>query len=135
MMQSLAGFIDSSTRQQVAVETGKPLPVASRPDQRAAASAALAGATSASAVAGPFSPELGRPVWVTLSGTWAGTVTVKRSTDAGATKLALTFIDGSPKGVWSANINAAIGEESVAGAQLFLDIALTSGTLSYRVEQ
>lgn len=117
------------------VDAGHPLPVATRADQRAAASAPLTGAASASAIVGPFVPELGRAVWVTLSGTWAGTAAVRRSTDGGATKLALTFIDGSPKAAWSGNVNAAIGEESVAGAQLFLDIALTSGTLTYRVEQ
>ena len=117
------------------VDAAHPLPVAISGDQRAAGSASLAGTASASTVAGPFVPELGRAIWVTLGGTWTGTVTVRRSTDGGATKLPLTFIDGSAKGVWSASVNAAIGEESVAGARWFLDIALTSGSLTYRVEQ
>lgn len=119
----------------VPVDAAHPLPVATRPGQAAAASAPLSGVTAASTVAGPFVPELGRPVWVTLNGTWAGTASVRRSIDGGATRLSLTFVDGSPKAVWSGNVNAAIGEESVAGAQLFLEIALTSGTLTYRVEQ
>lgn len=117
------------------VDAAHPLPVAISGDQRAAGSAPLAGSASASMVTGPFLPELGRAIWVTLGGSWVGTVTVRRSTDGGATKLPLTFIDGSAKGVWSGNVNAAIGEESVAGGQWFLDIALTSGTLTYQVEQ
>ncbi len=117
------------------VDAAHPLPVATRADQAAAGSTPLAGTAAANAVAGPFAPELGRAIWVTLGGTWAGTVTVKRSVDGGATRLPLTFIDGSAKGVWNANVNAAIGEESVAGAQWFLEIALTAGTLTYRVEQ
>jgi hypothetical protein len=117
----------------VAVDRANPLPT--RAVTAAAASVPLAGASADSGVFGPFAPDLSRAIVVTLAGEWSGTVTLLRSSDNGATRRPLTFIDGSPKGVWSGNVNAAIGEESVAGATYYLQFARTAGTLSYRVEQ
>lgn len=98
------------------------------------APAALEGDASADTVAGPFDPASNRPVYLQLAGVWDGTVTLKRSTDGGATLHPLT-IAGSAWGYYSANICEPVWEENEAGAQLYLDIALTSGTLSYRVSQ
>lgn len=110
-----------------------PLPVAAT--LIASNAVALAGSTSASGVLGPFTPQLGRPVWVTLSGGWAGSVQLLRSTDGGTTKLPLTYGDGSVKAVWSTNANAAVTEETVAAATYWLAVTIASGTLTYRLEQ
>lgn len=117
----------------VAVDRANPLPT--RAVTAAAASVPLAGSSAESGSIGPFVPDLERAIVVTLSGEWSGSVTVLRSSDNGATRHPLTFIDGSPKGTWSGNVNAAIGEESVAGATYYLQFARTAGTLTYRVEQ
>lgn len=115
------------------VDAGNPLPV--RAALGAATSAALVGTAAASGSSGGFAPELGRPIVVTLSGDWAGKVQLLRSVDGGANRLPLTFVDGSEKGVWTGNVNTAIGEETVAGATLYLSLVLAAGTLTYRMEQ
>jgi hypothetical protein len=115
------------------VADARPLPVAAT--LIAATAAALAGSVSTSGVPGPFTPNLGRAIWVTLSGSWAGSVQLLRSTDGGATKLPITYGDGTVKAVWTGNANAAVTEETVATASYWLAITLSSGTLTYRVEQ
>ena len=62
-------------------------------------------------------------------GTW-----MLRSTDGGTTRLPMT-IGGSGWGSFQGNCNEPVAEESVAGATYYLAIAVTSGTLSYRVTQ
>lgn len=59
---------------------------------------------------------------------------VLRSTDGGTTKLPLT-IGGSAWGQFTGNCCEAIWEESEAAARLYRDIALTSGTVNYRLGQ
>jgi hypothetical protein len=113
------------------VSASNPMPVSIGP---AAAAAPLAGSTAASGVLGPFAPAAGRPVVLALSGTWLGTVTIKRSTDSGTTKLPLT-IGGSIWGQFTANACETVWEETEAGAALYLDVALSSGTLTYRLAQ
>lgn len=115
------------------VDAGNPLPV--RTALGASGVTPLAGAASTSGTFGPFAPVLGRSIAVTLSGTWTGKVQVLRSIDAGATKLPLTFVDGSEKAVWTGSANTAIGEETVVGATLYLAATLSAGVLSYRMEQ
>ncbi len=94
----------------------------------------LAGTASASGVQGPFLPAIGRPVMLSLQGSWSGTVQVLRSTDNGTTKLPLT-IAGSAWGVFTINCCEPIWEESEAVARLYLDIALASGNVTYRLAQ
>ena len=98
-----------------------------------AMSAILTG-TSSGGLIGPFKPVLDRPIWLTLDGAWSGTVTLLRSTDGGASKLPVTYGDGSAKPTWSGNMQAPVGEESVSAAAYFLDFAGT-GTLKYKLEQ
>ncbi|MBA2935966.1 hypothetical protein HZF05_17945 [Sphingomonas sp. CGMCC 1.13654] len=116
----------------VAVDPDHPLPVGQR--WTAATATPLVGSASASGAAGPFTPELGRAIWLTLGGTWAGTVRVLRSLDGGTTCLPLSA-GGQPWGVFTANAQEPVREETVAGATYWLDIALTSGTLTYEVRQ
>jgi hypothetical protein len=115
------------------VDAGNPLPVGV--STAPATSVALAGTATTSGAVGPLLPQLGRAIWVTLSGSWTGTVQLLRSVDGGATRLPLTYGDGSARPVWSANMQAAVADESVAAASYYLAITLTSGSLGYRVEQ
>lgn len=113
------------------VSASNPLPVSIG---AAAAAAPLAGSTSVTGVIGPYLPAAGRPVVLALTGTWSGTVTIKRSTDGGITKLPLT-IGGSAWGQFTANACEPVWEENEAGATFYLDVALTSGSLTYRLAQ
>lgn len=124
-------FSDEQQNGQV-VNADNPLPVAVSfgPTE----TTPLAGTTSVSLLTAGFSPELGRPLWLTLSGTWSGTVAVQRSTDGGATRQPLTLA-GDAWGVFAGNANEVVSVESEAGATYSLDIALSSGTLSYRMAQ
>lgn len=115
------------------VSEAQPLPTAAT--MTASPVPALSGTSSAAAVAGPFTPQLGRAIWVSLSGVWTGSVQLLRSTDGGATKLPLTYSDGTVKALWTGNANAPIAEETVATATYWLSIAPVSGTVSYRLEQ
>ena len=117
-----------------AVDASNPLPVSS--SMGASGAAALTGTTSAaSATLGPFVPRLGRAIWVSLSGSWSGSVQLLRSTDGGTTKSPLTYGDGGAKPAWTGALNAPVAEETVSGATYYLGVTLASGSLSYRVEQ
>ena len=122
-------FADANGDAQIASAT-TPLPVAFG----AASTAALAGTTSATAVLGPFQPVLGRAVIFSLAGTWAGTAKVLRSVDGGTTKLPLT-VAGTLWGQFTSNACEPVWEESEAAATLWLDVTLTSGSLTYRIAQ
>jgi len=82
-----------------------------------------------------FSPELGRFIWITLSGTWASTVKLERSTDNGTTWLGITDSIGLVKGSWTTNVNAPIVEDTVYGVIFRLNITLSSGTVTYKIQQ
>lgn len=113
---------------QVAAATPLPVTLGS------VATTALAGTTTGTTVVGPYLPALDRPIMLTLTGSWSGTVTVTRSVDGGSTRQPLT-VNGSPWGQFTTNCCEAVWDEAEAGAQLFLDIALTSGSLTYRLAQ
>lgn len=115
-----------------AVDLANPLPVAFT--LATALTSPLAGSTSASAIVGPFLPQLGRAIGLTLSGTWAGTAQVMRSVDSGVTSLPLTA-GGLAWGGFNANVNEPVAEETVAGTSYYLAITITSGTVSYRIAQ
>ncbi len=116
----------------VAVHEDNPLPV--RAVQKPAGSIPLTGTLTASGIAGPFAPDLDRPIWLTLSGEWTGTVEVLRSVDGGVTSLPLTA-GGARWARFAANCNEAVASESEAGALHYLSATLLNGTLTYRVAQ
>ncbi len=116
----------------VQVSQAAPLPVSL--GSSGAVPAPLAGTLTASGTAGPFSPLEGKAVMLALSGAWAGTVRLLRSTDGGTTRLPLTLA-GSAWAQFTANCCEPVWEEGEAGAQLYLSVTLTSGTLAYRVSQ
>ena len=114
------------------VDAAHPLPVEHK--LTASGAAPLAGSVSATGVLGPFTPKPGRAIWLTLSGSWTGTVTTKRSVDGGTSKFPLTA-GGQPWAAFTANANEQIAEESESGATWYLDVTLASGTLTYRLAQ
>jgi hypothetical protein len=113
------------------VSADKPLPVST---VSVPPPAALAGTASVTSQLGPFVPNSDKPVVVSLSGTWAGTVKLLRSVDGGATKLPITAA-GLAWGQFSANCCEPVWQETVTGASLYLDVVLASGSVSYRVAQ
>jgi len=114
------------------IHEASPLPV--RTINLPAASTPLAGSADADVVAGPFVPEPARAIWISLSGSWTGTVTVTRSIDGGLTRLPLTM-GGDPWARFTGNANEPIGEESAAEASWYLDIEVSSGAVTYEVRQ
>lgn len=102
--------------------------------QGAASSTPLAGSSSTTQVVGPFAPVLGRPINLTLSGTWSGTVVVQRSVNGGLTKQGLT-VGGSPWASYTANCNEPVWTETEAGVTFYLVITRQSGTINFRVAQ
>ena len=117
-----------------AVRVGADAPLPTTPVLTAAYAVPVAGTLSASAIVGPFMPQLGRTIWLTLAGSWTGTARLLRSTDGGATRLPLT-IAGQSWASFTGNANEPVGEESVAGASYWLEAMLASGMLDYRVQQ
>nr|WP_166178358.1 hypothetical protein [Altererythrobacter segetis] len=123
------GFSDM-TGQLALVSEAARLPVATA----APAPAPLAGQTSASEVAGPFEATPARVIVVTLDGQWQGTARLLRSTDGGLTKQPLR-VGGLPWAEYSEPGTEQAWLETEEGASFYLDIALTSGSLAYRVSQ
>ena len=98
------------------------------------AQTALTGAANSSTVAGPFTPVVGRAVMLALTGTWVGSVEVMRSTDGGTTLLPLTM-GGAIWGIYTSNCCEPVWDESESSARLYLQISLTSGSVTYRLAQ
>jgi len=94
----------------------------------------LAGTAASTGVVGPYQPALGRPIMLVLTGTWTGPVKVMRSIDGGATRQPLT-VAGNAWGQFSGNACEAVWDESESAARLYLDITLTSGSVTYRMAQ
>jgi hypothetical protein len=113
------GYSDLSGRLAL-VSNAAPLPVATL----APAPIALSGAATASQIAGPFAATAGRVIVVTLDGVWDGTVRLLRSTDGGASWAEYT--QPGCEQAWT---------ETEEGTSFYLDIALNSGTIDYRVSQ
>ncbi|MBT8427685.1 MAG: hypothetical protein KJO02_06620 [Erythrobacter sp.] len=137
-LQTPAGFatafalgLDDGSGNLALVSDTRPLPVQTTPP---AAPAALEGQASSDILAGPFAPSALSTIYCNLSGDWTGSVTVRRSTDAGSTLHPLTLAGGA-WGIFTANACEPVWEESEAGATLWLDCKIASGTLSYRLSQ
>lgn len=81
-----------------------------------------------------FTPLAGRPFNVSISGTWVATVTLKRSFDAGATKLPLT-VGGSPLAQWSGPASEVEEESEFGVAYYACADSYTSGTITVRLSQ
>lgn len=122
------------------VETAKPLPVALASGdplsvvlQFAPPPSPLEATSAASVLVGPFAPVAGRPVVLSLGGTWEGSVQLMRSIDGGA--LHPVTLGGFAWGHYTGNACEPVWEEHEEGAQLHLDISLATGQISYRLAQ
>jgi len=113
------------------VSAVNPLPVTSA---AATSPTPLAGSATSNGVLGPFQPVPGRPVMLSLAGTWTGSVKILRSTDGGSTRLPLTAM-GQAYGTFTANMCEPVWEEGEVGAQLYLDVTRTTGSIVYRMGQ
>ena len=98
------------------------------------APAPLAGTSLASGLAGPFVPVAGRPVVLTLAVVCGGSVRLSRAIDGGATRQPVT-VAGIAWGRFTANACEPVWEEQEANARLYLEITLTSGSVTYRLAQ
>lgn len=125
------GFADPASGDLSIVEATRPLPVSAIPVD---APTALWGSTGASGSFGPFAAVRGRPLVLTLAGEWAGSVTVVRSVDGGATRQPLT-VGGQPWASFTANACEPVWEEFEDGAVFYVAVTLVSGTLAYRLAQ
>ena len=130
--------LDDGTGHLSLISDGRPLPVTAIGGVTAATSAAapepLEGESSVSAIVGPFEPALARPVYVTLSGNWTGTVRLLRSVDGGAVKHPVT-LGGAEWATFLANACEPVWEETEEAATLWLECDVAQGTLAYRVAQ
>lgn len=124
-----AGYADSGG-QLALVSYASPLPVATS----APAPDPLFGQSSVSTVSGPFNATADRAIVVTLDGDWQGTVRLLRSTDDGVTLVPLRVGGAAWAEYTESGCEQAWGETE-AGVSFYLDIALTSGTVVYRVSQ
>ena len=124
------------TGNAVKVSAAAPLPVtlAAASGGSSTAQAPLAGTASAALTVGPFVPQAGKPLVLTLAGSWSGTVKLLRSVDGGASKLPLTLA-GAPWAAYSANVCEPVWEENEAAATFYLQLAPASGAISYRLAQ
>lgn len=134
------GYADASGDLAI-VDPGQPLPVAFSSNQPVAvenytapAPSPLQGDSAISTIVGPFLPVPGRPIVLTLSGIWDGTVQLARSIDDGATRHPVT-VAGLAWGRYTANACEPVWEEQESGASLYLEIALASGAVAYRLAQ
>ena len=116
------------------VSSSDPLPVSIQAAPSEPRPTALSGTASSNVVLGPLAVTANVPVWLALSGTWAGTVRLLRSTDGGATRLPLT-LGGAVWASFTANACEPVWEDSESGAALYLEIKPTSGAVTYRLSQ
>jgi hypothetical protein len=124
-----AGYADAAGQLEL-VSHASPLPVVTS----APAPVPLVGQSDASTVAGPLNASVGRAIVVALDGEWTGTVRLLRSTDGGATRLPLR-VGGGTWAEYSASGCEQAWSETEDGVSFYLDIALDSGTIAYRVSQ
>jgi hypothetical protein len=125
------GFADAVSGNLSLVDSERPLPVIT---VAPGAASTLAGTATSSQIVGPFVPATGRPVYLTLSGSWQGTVSLERSINGGTTRYPVTLA-GQTWGRFTGNVCEPVWEEQSDKASLFLNVVLTSGTLSYSLTQ
>jgi len=140
LIEAMAGFVPEQgisfgARGGAATPVSRTTPLPAEVLPSPATSTPLAGTSASGGAIGPFAAQLGRPVWLTLAGSWSGAVTLLRSVDGGVTRLPLTYADGTPKPAFTRALNAAVTEPTVAGVTYWLDFARTAGSLDYRMEQ
>lgn len=127
------GYADPAGNLALVAEAS-PLPVQIVNDETGTAPQPLAGSAGGTLLAGPFLPLPNTPVTLSLWGAWQGTVQLERAADSDAPRLPTT-VAGGAWGRFTANACEPVWTESAPGAELYLAIAVTSGTLNYRLAQ
>lgn len=129
------GYADSSG-ELVVISSDNPLPVSSDSSTVGGSGVPepLTGTASGSTVVGPFTPAANRPVFLQLEGSWVGVVRLLRSVDGGTTMLPVTLA-GDPWAVFTTNVVEPVWQDSENGAELYLHVELSSGSIDYRVSQ
>lgn len=92
----------------------------------------VVGTTAASTTSEVFTPQVGRPVCLTLTGVWFGTVTVEKSRDGGVTWSGIT-IGGRRWATFTGNCDEPFDEAGDNDVRYRLVIVLSSGTVTYRL--
>jgi hypothetical protein len=83
----------------------------------------------------PFKPDLGREIYLTLSGTWTGSIQVQRSFDDGKTWNNVTVAGGIPWLLYTINCDEIIATPTDAATSYRLSVTLSSGSVSARLAQ
>lgn len=125
---------EAGTAIQVSQSSPLPVTLAAASGGGATPAAPLAGTATVAATIGSFVPVAGRPLVLTLSGTWTGAVKLLRSVNGGATKLPLT-LGGAPWAEFSANVNEPVWEENETAAVFYLQLTPLTGAIAYRLAQ
>lgn len=102
----------------------------------AASSSPVAGAaTSATANSAVFTPQLGRDLYLTLSGTFVGSVQLQRSTDNNVTWNNVTIAGGMVWGHYTGPCDEVVETPTDAAAKYRLTFSISSGTANYKLNQ
>jgi len=102
----------------------------------AASSNPVSGSASVGTTTSPvFTPQLGRDMYLTLSGGWTGTVRVQRSTDNGVTWNNITIGGGQPWGVYTEACDEVVDTPTDGASRYRLSLVISTGTVTYRLAQ
>lgn len=112
----------------IAVSGVTPLPVVGVPG---AGAPPVTGRLQATGRSAPIALTVGRAVMLTLSGSWTGTIALRRSIDGGATSAPLTAAGHTIE--FDAAVNEVVWVEPEEGAALVLDAVLMDGAVDFRV--
>jgi len=93
----------------------------------------ITGSSSGSSVSPVLIATGGYDLYLTLSGTWTGTVTVQVSHDGGVTWSTLSDTYGGNNSVYTQNCDEAVTNVLEDGTRFRVVATLTSGTVSYRL--
>jgi hypothetical protein len=95
----------------------------------------ITGTADGSSSSNVLVPDVGYYIYVTLTGTWTGTVQVERSTDNGVTWLPITTHEGSAAGKFTGNADEDVLLVADSQSRYHLKFDITSGSVSYRLAQ
>jgi hypothetical protein len=102
----------------------------------AASSTPVSGsAANGAAPSAMFTPQLGRDMYLSLSGGWTGTVRIQRSTDNGSTWNNITIGGGQPWGVYTGACDEVVETPTDGASKYRLLFTISTGTVTYRLAQ
>lgn len=108
------------------------MPLSTDPNFAPAPAAVTAALTSAAPTSGAFTPQVGRPVSLTITGTWDGTIKVQKRRDSGAWSDMTLF--GAATLVFSGNCDEVIDESNWPATDYqVVRVNATSGTANIRI--